>query len=227
MRNMSRSFTDDEHQNVQRWQLPDVDTMQNTDDGHILSRSPVTAKQIEQIQQQAYKEAYDEGFAKGLREGLEKANQQTSAKLALVTSILNKCSHPFKELDAEVEEQLVQLAIAMTRQLVRREIKSEPGGIVSVVREAMEVLPAASRDVRIFLHPDDAVILKKTLSTSDNNYWKLLEDPILGRGDCRIHTETSSIDATVEHRLASVVANMLGGLRKDDQIEDDSKDDKA
>jgi flagellar assembly protein FliH len=114
----------------------------------------------------------------------------------------------------------------MTRQLVRREIKTEPEQIVSVVREAMEVLPAASRDVRIFLHPEDAEILKKTLSTTDNNYWKLLEDPILARGDCRVHTETSSIDATVEYRLASVVAQMLGGVRKADAERSDDADNK-
>ncbi|RMG30702.1 MAG: flagellar assembly protein FliH, partial [Gammaproteobacteria bacterium] len=49
--------------------------------------------------------------------------------------------------------------------------------------------------------------------------WKLVEDPTLSRGGCRVETESSRIDATVEQRLHAVLARFLGGERQGDPDE--------
>ena len=201
---------------IQRWELPNVEDMQTfTDsDGRVLTASPMTAEQLDRIQREAYQEAYDEGLAKGYNDGKQSATQQLSQ---VMEAVLNRSARPLQQLDREVEEQLVQLVMAVTRQLVRREIKTEPGEIVAVVREAMQMLPVSAREVQLFLHPEDVQIIKQVLSDGDNHtYWKLNSDPTLERGGCRIQTESSSIDATVERRLTSVIANMLGGEREQD-----------
>jgi flagellar assembly protein FliH len=36
------------------------------------------------------------------------------------------------------------------------------------------------------------------------------------RGDCRVVTENSRVDATIENRLAAIMANTLGGEREED-----------
>ena len=50
----------------------------------------------------------------------------------------------------------------------------------------------------------------------DEKSWRLEEDLLLSRGDCRVETESSYIDATVEARLSAIAANMLGDERRND-----------
>jgi len=127
-------------------------------------------------------------------------------------------SDAMAELDANVEQELVALAIAMVKQLVRRELRLDPGEIIGVVREALSVLPVATRSVRLHLHPEDATLVREVLSLSDDEdrTWQIVEDPVLSRGGCRVVSETSRVDASVEARLNAVIAQALGGERGDD-----------
>jgi flagellar assembly protein FliH len=174
----------------------------------------VTAKQLEVIQQ----EAYDEGFAQGLQEGRAAGRAELHASVAHLNALMRTLSRPLEQLDRQVEEELVSLAIAITRQLVRREIKTDPMQIIGVVREALAVLPVASRQVQLHLHPEDAGLIRETLSPGEGEQaWRIVEDPMQGRGGCRVVSEQSRIDASVEARLTALIAKVLGGEREKDK----------
>jgi flagellar assembly protein FliH len=130
---------------------------------------------------------------------------------------LSVLHEPFAQLDQEVEQQLTELAIVIARQLVRREIKTDPGQIIAIVREAILALPSAAKKTYVYLHPEDLEMVKTKLSASEpESFWRLVEDPTLSRGDCKVMTDTSTIDATVERRLSSLAASLLGGERERD-----------
>jgi len=201
------------------WQLPLVEDISGAvqEARHDKASGLLTAEQIERIQAQAYKEAYDAGFAKGQQEGLAAGAAEANDKAALMARLLQQLQRPFEQLDAQVEEELVSLALVIARQLVRRELKTDPGQVIAVVREALAALPVASREVKVCLHPDDLVLVREALAhTETERDWTLVEDPTLQRGDCRIVTETSRIEATLERRLAAVVAQLFGGEREQD-----------
>jgi flagellar assembly protein FliH len=182
----------------QRWELP-----------HLM-----TAQHIERIQ----KQAYDEGFARGQADGLEAARQATQQHTQQLAQILATLATPLKELDDRVEQELVTLALSMARLIVRRELRTDPAQVLAAVREAMGALPAAARKVRLHLHPEDAALVREQLRPSEEGHgWHLVEDPSLTRGGCKILTETSQIDASVESRLTAIVAEVLGGERADDR----------
>jgi len=183
----------------QRWELP-----------HLL-----TAKEMERIQ----KQAHEEGFARGHAEGLAAAQQETQARLDRLNGILATLATPLKELDDRIEQELVTLALAAARLIVRRELKTDPGQVIAAVREALGALPAAARQVRLHLHPDDAQLVREHLKVGDDDHhhWKVVEDPVLARGGCKLVTEQSQIDASVEARLTGILATLLGGERADDR----------
>jgi len=109
------------------------------------------------------------------------------------------------------------LGLAIVRQLVRREVKTDPGQIVGVVREALGILPVASRNVRVVLNPDDAALVREVYALSEGELsWKIVEDPVVARGGCRVLTETSQVDATLESRLAALIAPLLAAGRSVD-----------
>lgn len=197
----------DDQATFQRWEPPTVDG----DLAHTATVGLVTAKQVERIQS----EAYEEGFAQGQQDG------STAARFEL-EALLNGLVEPLADLDDTVMQELTTLITVVARQLVRRELTTQPGEIVAVVREALAALPATARTVRVHLHPEDAKLVRDALSLTDDDEhrWHLVEDSVQARGDCRVLTETSQIDASLERRLTAVITKMLGGDRRDD---DESK----
>ncbi|MCF6338445.1 MAG: flagellar assembly protein FliH [Gammaproteobacteria bacterium] len=204
----------------QRWDLPMVEDVSGAVANAKDDKAPglMTAEQIERIQNQAYKEAYEAGFAKGREAGMASGKDEIARNTQLLDDLLQSLSNPFEILDDDITQQLVSLAVAIARQLVRRELKIDAAQIVGVVQEAIAVLPVGSRNVKVCLHPDDVRVMHDTLVTMEaERSWELVNDSGLSRGDCRILTETSRIDATLEKRLAAIASRILGGEREADK----------
>jgi flagellar assembly protein FliH len=216
---MSKVIPKETSDEYQRWNLPAVEddsvAGQHSKAGQVGGL--MTAEQIESIQAQAYKEAYAAGFTKGQNEGKAAGLNEIENKAKLLTNILASFCLPFEKLDESVEQQIVSLAMSIAKQLVRRELKADPAQVLGVVHEALSVLPVASQNVKICLHPDDTQVVKEALSETDtDNNWSLVQDPNVERGDCRILTDVSQIEANLEQRLTAVVAKLLGGERERD-----------
>ncbi|MDX1480337.1 MAG: FliH/SctL family protein [Woeseiaceae bacterium] len=185
------------------WTAPAIDGSDGT--GFL------TAKKLEEIQRQAYEEAY----AEGLEAGRQAGSADVQARAKRLDELLEAMVSPMESLDEEVEQQLVELASMVVRQLFRREIEIEPTHVIGVVREALQLLPIASREIRVLLHPDDARLVQETLSpTEGQRAWSVVEDPLISRGGCQVVAENSRIDATAEARLNSVVGQLLGSRRE-------------
>ena len=207
---MSRIIRSEEASDCQPWDLPEVQS------GAGRGNQPVTARQLEEIQEQAR----EEGFRQGLQEGRESGREELLDHARHLEQILNTLDKPLEELDDSVEQQLAQLAMLVARQLVRRELKTDPQQVVGVVREALAVLPVAARDVQLVLNPEDAAIVRDALSLHEREQAiRIVEDPVQSRGGCQVVTCTSQIDATIETRLNSVIAGVLGGQRHSDGLE--------
>ena len=196
------------------WVLPDVSD-QRGGVGRGMGNGLLTAKQLEVIQ----KQAYEEGFAQGLKDGKDAGKAKLMARAQRLEQLMATMSAPFAALDQRIEQELVTLALAVARQLVRREIKTDPGQIIAVVREALSVLPIASQNVRLHLHPEDAALVRAAMSLTEGEHaWRIVEDGLQNRGGCQLVTDTSRIDASVENRLAAIIAKVLGGERGSDEV---------
>ncbi len=208
----------------ERWEIPVVEEEPPNQD------ELVTAAEIEAIQQLAYTEGYAQGYELGVAQGEkdgfdaghDRLEKMLSDRLRRLDSVLTFISRPLSDLDEQVVTQLCDMSIQIARQLIRRELHTDPGQVIAVVREAMAALPVNTRETRIFLHPDDAELVREVFSISDEREqsWKIIEDPALTRGGCRIEAENSKIDATVEYRMNQIIASLLGGEREQDQSDE-------
>lgn len=209
---MSRVIRADELKDCESWHVPEVGAAGD-------AQRPMTARQLEQIQEQARREGYEQGLKEGREAGASEFVERVQ-RLETLTAALDR---PFAELDEVIEQQLAQLAMIVARQLVRRELRSEPEQVIGVVRDALAALPLAARNVRLSLHPEDARLVREALSLQQGEASiQVVEDPVQSRGGCRVLTESSQIDATVESRLNAIIANTLGGLRQSDENTEDS-----
>lgn len=188
---------------AERWQTPAIDG--TAGNGYL------TAGRLQELQEQAWNEAYEIGHAAGLEAG----QTDSSLRLARLEQLLISLTRPFDELDETVEQQLVELAMAVAKQLFRREIRIDPTHVIGVVRDAIKLLPVASRDIQVHLHPEDAALVLEALSNVEGERaWSIIEDPLVDRGGCEVIAESSRIDARAETRLNALINSISGDERK-------------
>jgi flagellar assembly protein FliH len=216
---MTKVIIKDSADAYRRWDIPVVEDVSAAVANAKQDKAPglMTAEQIERIQAQAFKEAYDAGMQEGRQAGMAAGQAEIEKKSGMLDALLQSLAQPFQQLDDCVEQELVSLSLAIARQLVRRELKADPAQVMGVVHEAIAVLPVGSRGVKVCLHPEDVALVREIVASSEaDRSWSLMEDPSLLRGDCRIVTETSQVDATLERRLAAIVSQLFGGERQQD-----------
>jgi flagellar assembly protein FliH len=186
------------------WTAPDMG------DASPKQKMP-TVSGLADLQEEAYREAFEQGLA----EGREAGRAQVREQVERLAGMFYDLAKPFEELDAEVERELLSLAMALARQIVRRELKADPTQIIGVIREAISALPVAARDVRVHLHPEDAAVVRQNLApTESERAWELIEDPVMARGGCQITSATSRIDARLETRLGAILSELMGTERQ-------------
>jgi flagellar assembly protein FliH len=196
---------------VEAWSAPQVD-------GVTAGRGrPRTVRELQAAEEAVWQSVREEARVEGLaaaRTEIDARVAQLEDQSRRLASLLELQARPLARLDAEMEQQLAELAIAIARQLLRRELKADPSQVIAVVRETVGLLPASARDVRVIMHPDDAALVREKLAAPHNQVaWQLVEDPMLARGDCRVATDTALIDARMENRLAAAIASLLGDER--------------
>jgi len=199
---LSKVFSKEASADAAVWAAPDM--------GPAANSQPPTVSGLVDLQDEAYKEA----FAQGLAEGRDAGRAEVRAQVEKLSGMFYDLAKPFEELDAEVERELLNLAMALARQIVRRELKTDPTQIIGIIRDAITALPVAARDVRVHLHPEDATVMRENLApTESERAWAIVEDPVMARGGCQITTTTSRIDARLETRLNTILSELMGTER--------------
>jgi len=211
---------------IARWDLPAVE-------GPLVQRrgAGVNVMHLEAVERDAWESGLAAGHAEGVRRGeaeLAARINDANVKYAALEAILGTLAKPLDQLDTAMEQELTRLALIIAKHLVRRELRIDPAQIIGIIRHTVGLLPLATRDMKVHLHPDDAAIVRGKLATpAGEPEWVLKEDPLMARGGCRITTATSSIDARLESRLAEVVHSLLGdgsGARARTAKNDDADD---
>lgn len=200
-------MSDDSARDYHRWELPDVGLPERPEAEADLPPQP-TVRELEEIQQQARDEGRAAGLAEGLAEGRAEARRELLARMAQLDAVYEATARPLQAFDDEAVQELTQLAMVVARRVVAHELRLAPELVADAVREAAHALPAATREPRIYLHPEDLALLR-TLDVGER-HWQLLADPALARGDCRIESERSRLDARLETRLAAAIDAVLG-----------------
>jgi flagellar assembly protein FliH len=178
---------------------------------------PMTLEELESIRQ----DAYNEGFAIGEKDGFhsaqlkvrQEADVALAAKLSSLEQLMTHLFEPIADQDASIEKAMIQLVEHVARQVIQRELNTDSSQIGSVLRDALKLLPMGANNVRILLNPKDFSQIK-ALRERHEETWRILEDDTLLPGGCRVESEHSRIDATVESRISLALGKMFDQLHE-------------
>ena len=197
--------------------------------------TPLTADDIEQIRQAAYDEGFaegkDDGFSKGYGEGREQGQQdgfnqglaegkkqglaegqaELTERLAKLTLLLDQLQKPLASIDAEVQQQLLQLSLAMAQAVINVEVNTNPNVILQAIAEATDALPLQSGQLLIKLHPDDLLLVQQSYGEDEiaKRQWQLRAEPLIERGGCLVDSSLSSVDRSLAQRLQSSLEHFI------------------
>jgi len=187
---------------------PEVELPAQMEEVPLDEVQPLTLEELESIRQ----EAYNEGFATGEKEGFhsttlkvrQEADVALSAKLQSLELLMSNLFEPIAEQDAQIEKSLVGLVKHVARQVIQRELAMDSTQIEHVMREALKLLPLGVGNVRLYINPQDFEQVK-SLRERHEETWRIVEDEAMLPGGCRVETEHSRIDATIETRIAKIM----------------------
>lgn len=196
---------------------PTAEELSHSEDVPVEEVKPLTLDELEAIRQEAYNEGFSTGEKDGFHAGQLKARQEAEAALAprldslerLMTQLLD----PIAEQDRNLEHAMVTLVSQLAREVIQRDLRTDSSQILQVLREALKLLPMGAGNVRIHINPQDFELVKGLRERHEES-WKIVEDSDLLPGGCRIETEHSRIDASIETRLAQSIKQLFEQQRE-------------
>ena len=167
---------------------------------------PVSAAQLEQ-------EIFARGFAQGQQAGAAAAQQETAQLAWKLAATLDDLVRVRNEMIRHTEKQMVQLALAVARRVVHREVSIDADVLLTMMRVALERVSDAAR-VAVRLNPADHQSVTAALAdapTSDQV--TLIADGRVPRGGCKVESEYGDIDTGVDAQIQEIARALLGNTK--------------
>lgn len=176
-------------------------------EGHALG--------FEQGKAEGYQAGHEEGVSAGQQEGLAAGQEQVAQQVAHFVEMANQFSQPLELMNAQVEKQLVDMVLTLTKEVVHVEVKTNPQIILDTVKASVEALPIAGHAITLKLHPDDVETIRQAYGNKELDFrqWTLVAEPALSLGDVQIEASDSSVNYRMEDRIRSVLSNFCGTNR--------------
>ena len=171
---------------------------------------------------QSYQDGYNDGLEKGIIEGDKAGSERAAQKLEPVLDSLNQVLLQIKNLRRvayqRIEKEVVELALAIARKVICREIEMDKEVVVWVAREALAKIDDPGK-ITIKLNPSDLQFINETkynLSEMIGNVDNvaLESESSIQSGGCVVETDLGEIDARIEHQLQAVEESFRTALEK-------------
>lgn len=150
----------------------------------------------------------EEAYANGRREGMEQADERLVTATAALTAALEEVSRIRDSLASSGTEDMLRLVMAVSEQVIRREVAADPDVIFAIIENALKSSVQADQ-YRVRVNPEDLekVSEKKPLFLASISGLKNLTieaDSSLSPGGCLIDSDLGEVDATLETQLETI-----------------------
>ncbi|MGK0500567.1 MAG: flagellar assembly protein FliH [Oceanicoccus sp.] len=221
----------DQSQQFSSWDLPEVKQGQIIQVEKLKQRGPrgelinvakdaviynsLTAAQLEDIANQAYEDVHEQAYQDGLKQGhtdgyqagLEAGQQVIAQQTQSLSATIDNLLLYLAGQDDQVEQALVNVATCIASAVLRRELTLDASHMQQIVSEAIAALPFNASNITVHLNVEDHQFLTKQGECPD--HWQLQIDRTLAAGGCRVQTENSVVDFTLEEQFQQTVNSLV------------------
>jgi len=115
-------------------------------------------------------------------------------------------------LRKQVEEEAVQLSLAVSRRILRRELSIDPSALHGLVQAAFERV-ARQETTRVVVHPDQAVQVRAALAAATTRNIEVVPDGSRESGTLIFETTRGSVDASLDSQLREIELGLADRLK--------------
>lgn len=169
----------------------------------------LTAEQLDAIREAARQQGFNEGREHGLQAGrsegymagLQQGQKEINETIQHFRTIAANFSTEVAQCSESMAPELLELALDFTKAMLKTALNVRPELIIPTISSAIHSLPSVQKPATLFLHPDDAALVREHMKDELAQHdWKIEEDNHIARGGCRVETRTNQIDATTQTR---------------------------
>jgi flagellar assembly protein FliH len=161
------------------------------------------------------------GYADGYRDGLvaldsfkQSYAQQVSGQLG---SLFNSLGQALDAVEQDMAATVVDVALQLAREVVRGDLAARPQQVAQVASEAVNAVLMSARHLVVQVHPDDhALVAQGAAEALAARGARLLADPSVPRGGCRVDSDAGHVDASVAQRWRDATQALGGGAGWDE-----------
>jgi flagellar assembly protein FliH len=181
----------------------------------VMAASAEAARIVEAARRQAEEivaaaeQAREEAVAAGRRQGFEEGAAQWA-------DALRAARVRVAEAARRAQPEIVRLALRVAEKILRQRVEAQPEAIVPMVEEALRAFLAQNQTrVVLRVHPAD----EKVLAAHRQRWLErnptigglvVVPDEAVGRGGCRLESESGTVDATFGTQLDVIERHLLG-----------------
>jgi flagellar assembly protein FliH len=171
------------------------------------SDTPADPSRLTEIE----RDAFVKGYAQGERAGAEAGSRRGEAMLRRLGDTIEELAAFRKQLLQQSERQLVQLALALAKRIVRREMAVDEELFTALAHVAVDRL-VDSGQVTIRLNPED---FGRTAAAQTDRWAaahvNVVADAAVARGGCLVESPFGFIDANIEAQFQELARALLDG----------------
>lgn len=155
-----------------------------------------------------------EAFEQGRQQGLQQARAETQTALQGERERMARALQEFagerQDYYRRIEQEVVQLALAIARKILHREAQLDPHALAGIVRVTLEKLDAGTQ-VTLHVHPKEAADWRHYFACQMEGATppEVREDAALEVGDCRIETAVGVTQVGFESQLKEIETGLL------------------
>lgn len=163
----------------------------------------------------------EQGLREGRDEGMQAVRTHVEQLLQPVDALLDGLRHAQADYQSALRKEVVDLVGKVARQVIRCELALQPVQLLALVDETLATMPPAREGVEVFLNPEELERIRE-LDPARAARWKLIADPRLEPGECRVKADGREADAGCRQRLAAcmerVGAQLLPATEPHDEV---------
>lgn len=217
---MSSALPKEQQSAYQRWEMASFGDERASTRASAPSAAEL-AQQIAHAREDAQLKGYADGRAQGLAEGraagLKEGHTQAAQEIIHLQQIAETFGSEVAQANEVIAEDMLDLALDLAKAMLKTALTVRPELVLPIVGEAIRYLPSLQQPALLFLHPDDAELVRGHMQDELTKAgWRVAEDIHLDRGGCRVETASNQIDASAStrwQRIASALGKDLEWLQ--------------
>lgn len=155
-------------------------------------------------EEEGKKVGFDSGYKEGEQTATQEGTARTDQKVEELTTLMKNLLLPIEDQRQQLESVISMLVTNIAEAVITESLSQGSEHIVHLTKLALDALPAGSKNLTLYVHSSDLPYLEAAIEQYNLN-WDPIEDDQLTPGGCKIETEHSLIDFTLESRWQLVL----------------------